>query len=495
MTVVLRWDGCPWSVAPVGEALRHRLGGRQVCWNGNGEQRACDVGFFVREGLRYVTFRVLDRITRLIAWVACASGPPKPPGSSNGDVRVVFVIPVLPDLSHTFIYREILAALREEPSARVVCLAAGQDMPVHPEAKELAEHTITVPRRGILRHYASILGWLVRHPRRAGAVFALYRHYRRGSVGDLLGKGPLRDPDHPGRGFALASVLRKLRAEHVHVYGSTYACNVTMEAACLLDVPFSISSYVDFDFYYDHKMLAEKYRLARFFRVCTRFCRTRIAEILALDDLSRVPVVLYGLDVTTWHARTADPQPGLLVSAARLVRKKGLHLVPPALALLVERHIPFSWSVAGDGPELVGLRKLVADLSLEEHVEFLGAVSNDTVRSLLGRADLALLPCIVAQDGERDGIPIFLTEAMALGVPVLTTPVSGIPELVRDGDTGFLVQSNNIEQLATRLEQVLGGRALMRDVALRGREELVTTHDIEQSARAVLAEIRRGPIA
>ena len=128
---------------------------------------------------------------------------------------------------------------------------------------------------------------------------------------------------------------------------------------------------------------------------------------------------------------------------------------------------------------------------MEEHVEFLGPVSNDAVRDLLGRADLALLPCIVAEDGERDGIPIFLTEAMALGVPVLTTPVSGIPELVRDGDTGFLVTSADVGLLATRLEQVLSDRGEMHSVAARGRQELVTTHDIGNSANAVLTEISK----
>ena len=404
---------------------------------------------------------------------------------------MAFVIPVLPDLSHTFIYREILAALRQRPNSKVVCLADGEGTPVHPEARELAKHSVTVPRHGILRHYGQILWWLVTHPRRAGSVFGVYRHHGRGSIRNLLGKGPLREPDHPGRGFALASVLRRLSPSHIHVYGSTYAANVTMEAALLLDRPFSISSYVDFDFYYDFKMVAEKYRLARFFRVCTQFCQSRITEILRLDDVNRVPVVLYGLDVATWPARTGTAEPGLLVSAARLVRKKGLHLVPPALARLAERGVSFSWSVAGDGPELPHLKKLVQELGLEEHVEFLGPVSNDAVRDLLGRADLALLPCIVAEDGERDGIPIFLTEAMALGVPVLTTPVSGIPELVRDGDTGFLVTSADVGLLATRLEQVLSDRGEMHSVAARGRQELVTTHDIGNSANAVLTEISK----
>ena len=126
-------------------------------------------------------------------------------------VTAPFRIAVLPDLSHTFIYREILSALREQPTARVLCLDRGAAAPVHPEAAALAEHTTTVPPHGVLRRYASILRWMATAPRRTGRLFALYRRRDGGRVRDLLGKGPLREPRHPGRGFALADELTALR--------------------------------------------------------------------------------------------------------------------------------------------------------------------------------------------------------------------------------------------------------------------------------------------
>ena len=118
--------------------------------------------------------------------------------------------------------------------------------------------------------------------------------------------------------------------------------------------------------------------------------------------------------------------------------KKGLHDVPPAIARLRALGVQVEWRVAGDGSERSRLEQLVLEHGIADCVTFLGPITTDAVRAELQHADLALLPCVVADDGERDGIPIFLTEAMALGVPVLTTPVSGIPELIVDGDTGFL---------------------------------------------------------
>lgn len=490
-TIVLPWEGRPRSIAPIVPAWLHLLRGRRVEWAGSGERKTCDPWFFVRESARYLLFRAFDTTALLLGRLLSMQRAPTAVGGRSGDGPIVFVVAVLPDLSHTFIYREILAALRPQPAARVFCLARGHGAPVHPEAAALTEHTTTVPPHGVLRRYASILRWMLTAPRRTGRLFALYRRRSGGRTSDLLGKGPLREPRHPGRGFALADELAALRPRHIHVYGSTYAANVAMEAACLLDVPFSISSYVDFDFDYDFKMLREKFGLARFFRVCTRFCQGRMRDLLGLDDVARVPVILYGLELGAWPARTATPRRGALFSAARLVEKKGLHLVPPALALLAERGVEFSWRVAGDGPELPRLQAMVRELGLESRVEFLGPLGNDAVRTELERTELALLPCIVANDGERDGIPIFFTEAMALGVPVLSTPISGIPELVRDGDTGFLVEPGDVEKLAARLEAVLGNPELLRAVAARGRDEVTATHDVAHSAAELLSNIER----
>ena len=482
----LRWVGQPWSVAPVPAALRRAVAGRRPHWvDERGTRGRCHLGFLAREIPRYLLFRALDGITRLAFCLL-----PSPATTELGRPRTgpaAFVVSVLPDLSHTFIYREMLALLRSSPGSCAVSLSHGTGAPVHPEARALGQLALEVPRRGIVARYLSIWGWILRAPRRVGRLVALYRDRPGGSSGDLLGKGPLREAVHPGAGFALADALRSESIGHLHVYGSTYPANVAMEAACLLDLPFSISSYVDFDFDYDFKMLERKHQLARFFRVCTGFCRTRLTEILGLaagDD--SVPVLLYGLDLERWPRRT-DPEPGaVLLTAARLVAKKGLHLVPPALARLRERGVSAQWLVAGDGPELPRLKELVAELDLGDSVTFMGPVGNDVVRCELERADLALLPCVVAPDGERDGIPIFLTEAMAMGVPVMTTPVSGIPEVVRDGDTGFLAEPGSSDQLADRLATALADPGARQAIGDRGRREIHATHDVEQSAGALL---------
>lgn len=111
-------------------------------------------------------------------------------------------------------------------------------------------------------------------------------------------------------------------------------------------------------------------------------------------------------------------------------------------------------------------------------------------RELLG-ADLAVLPCVITADGERDGIPIFLVEAMALGVPVVTTPISGIPELVRDGETGYLAAAGDASALADALTRALDNPAAARAVGAAGRAEVHRALDIDILARQLADHIAR----
>lgn len=445
----------------------------------------------VREVLRHGWLRASTVALRGFAACVVPRRLPPPAAGRAGPGPVVLVIPVLPHQSLTFVYREVLAVLRHRPDWRVIALACDDGAPIHDEAAAVRTRAMFLRRDGITAAAWRALRWLLR--RRGRELFALYRSAPGGSTGDLLGKLPLRDPRHPGNAFLLADQLAALQPRHLHVWSSTYAANVAMGAAHLLGVPFSISSYVDFEFTYAHKLLAHKLARATFFRVVTAFCRVRL---LAMPEAAgivplRVPVILLGLDLANWRQRAIAPGTGTLLTAARLVPKKGLHVLPTALASLRSRGLACRWRVIGDGPEASNLRAACQRHGVSDLVDWLGAQNNAVVRRELLRADLAVLPCVVAADGERDGIPIFLCEAMALGVPVVTTPVSGIPELVRDGDTGYLARPDDPASLADALARALGDPAALRAVGERGRAEVHARLDVDALAGDLIAEIER----
>lgn len=484
------WQGHPHAPAPLGAIRAAQQQGPVTIVDDAGRPVALGAMRRLAESMRTIWQRLLQFDMAVFAAIMTSrKAPQSTPATAKSTGPVVVVLPVLPDMSHTFVYRELLAILKQRPDWQVVVLAHNEQAPRHREAEELLQRATFLPRDGVTRSHIRSKNWILQ--RRGRELMSLYRAQTDDESRRLLGKQMLRDPRHPGNAFALADMLRTVAPRHIHVYASTWPANVAMGAAHLLNVPFSISSYVDFEFPYSHKLLAEKVQRATFFRVVTQFCQKRLCELQPDAPMQRVPVVYLGIDLENWQDRNTPPGRGMIVSAARIVEKKGLHLMPPALALLQEKGIAFKWCVIGDGPELARIAQLCEQHGISERVELLGARDNSTVREALMHADVAVLPCIVAADGERDGIPIFFVEAMALGVPVVTTPISGIPELIRDNDTGFLHATSDVTALADKLLAVLGDPELARSVGERGRAEVQRTLDVNESATQLIAHIER----
>jgi len=492
------WPGRPHALAPL--AALHAGGTWDDGRGGTGRLSLFAWGYQLG---RHVVFRVLDVLARAaLAVLACTARARPPRSVPRGDGPAAFVLPVLPDLSHTFVYREVEAMLALAPDAIVVVLERGTTRVLHPEAARLLPRARFVPARGVFARTIGLLAWFATASRRVRALTALHRDEPGGAAGALLGKLPLREARHPGRAFELAALLAPLRPSQIHVYGSTWSANAALGAAVLLDVPLSISSYVDFEFDYAHKLLATKFEHARFFRVCTRDCRARLARILAREDLAtddvRVPILHWGIDAARLRARPVAPPPRLardrlrLISACRAVRKKGLHLMPPLLAALAKAGIDAHWTLAGDGPELARVKSLAREHGVESRCTFAGPLPNDVLLELIDSCDIALLPCIETADGERDGIPVFLIEAMALGRCVVSTPVSGIPELIEDRTSGWLAPAEP-EALVACIASILADPDIARAIAARGRECALATQDCAASAKSLLTRLRAMP--
>lgn len=489
---LIPWPGGPQALAPLAKL---RPGGEYR--DGRGERARLSLARFLVELLRHLVFFVLDLTLRAtLSLLGLGARPRDLPRSPSGSGPLALVLPILPDLSHTFVYREVETLRALAPDALIVVLERGSPRVVHREAAALLEHAQFVPPRGVLARTALILTTALRTPRRLRALWALSRDRDGGPAAALLGKLPLREPRHPGRAFELAALLRRHRPSQIHVYGSTWSANAALGAAQLLAIPFSISSYVDFEFDYAHQQLATKYAQARFFRVCTRDCRARLARRLGVPAIAteqrRVPILHWGIDAARLRARQASPPPALrrdrlgLFSACRVVRKKGLHLLPPLLAELARRGVDARWTLVGDGEELTRLQQLAVEHGVVERCEFVGPLPNEVLLDRLAATDVAILPCIETADGERDGIPVFLIEAMALGRCALSTRVSGIPEFIQDGVNGWLADATP-NALADAICRVLADPVTARAIAARGRETALATQDAAASAQALLA--------
>jgi glycosyltransferase involved in cell wall biosynthesis len=168
------------------------------------------------------------------------------------------------------------------------------------------------------------------------------------------------------------------------------------------------------------------------------------------------------------------------------VAKKGFDVMIDALGLLKARGVAFTAAIAGDGEERESLAERIRAAGLADSIELTGPLDSDQVRAEMNRASVFCLPCTIGDDGNRDALPTVLLEAMAGGLPIVSTPVTGIPEILDEGRAGLLVPERDVEATAHALAELLDGPEHRATFARRGRERARALFDREKQA-AILA--------
>lgn len=205
----------------------------------------------------------------------------------------------------------------------------------------------------------------------------------------------------------------------------------------------------------------------------------------ALEVTRPIDVVYATVDIDQFSP-TAAERPYRLLTVARLVEKKGYEYGLRAVAGLVDEFPDLEYHIVGKGPLEQELRELIDDLSLDEHVTMLGHVTDDRLERELDEAAVFLLPCVVAEDGDRDVIPVSLKEAMAMETACISTTVAGVPELIADGENGVLVPQRDSEALERSIRRLLESPETRWELAEAGRRTVENTFTIETAVDALL---------
>ena len=221
----------------------------------------------------------------------------------------------------------------------------------------------------------------------------------------------------------------------------------------------------------------------------SEFHRAYIAALCSSIQPDDVEIVHYGLETDGFQpsaspARNEIPH---ILSVGSLTEKKGHEYLIDACVLLAEKGYDFQCSIIGVGPLQESLQARVNRYKLQDKVHLLGGKKQDEVLDLYRQSDIFALACVVAQGGDRDGMPNVLIEAMAMQLPVVTTPVTGIPELVRDGENGLLVPERDGAALAQALERLMQDEPLRRELGRRGRETVLNGFEVRQTAAKLAA--------
>jgi glycosyltransferase involved in cell wall biosynthesis len=432
------------------------------------------------------------------------------PTSGYRHAEIGYVLMGFPRLSETFITHEIYLLERLGMKLRLFAIKHGDMDQVHDVVGQIRAPLTYLPSVSSLSG-TNIFAWLwhnfpvyAQHHRKLfnarplayiktlGVVLAMAVKYRKAWT------APLRKvfiKEFLQAGHIAMQVIESPGIRHLHGHFCHGATTITWLVSRLTGIPFSFTAHAKDIYQVDQNpgdLLARKLNASRFVTTCTGANATHLAQQFPSCD--HVHTVYHGLDTSYFAppllAQRANMLPRIL-AVGRFVEKKGFADLIDACAILKTAGVGFRALLIGEnGDQLETIRNKIREFALEDVISLQGPVTHDELRCVYHESAIFALPCLVAADGDRDGIPNVLAEAMATGLAVVTTAVSGIPELVRDNIDGLMVPERNPQALAAALRQLLQDEALRLSLGTAARHRVCEIFDSHKTTVQLKALFR-----
>ncbi len=387
-------------------------------------------------------------------------------------IRIAYINEAFPKLSETFVTQE-MSALRElGTDVCSISLTHPPSAPRHTVAEQWARRTwYAAEHPG--RNACLLTGAALRNPVR---YMRWLHHARRHGGKQALFFSP-----------AIASRVISQRVGHLHAHFAFDAALAAYHVSAITGIPFSLTVHAADLFVYD-STLARVAGSAAFIVTVSRFNREYICRNIPLGN-TPVYVVHCGVDVEKFRpVKRRDATAPTILCVARFIPKKGIAVLIRACAALKMLGVPFHCKLIGNGPDYPGILRLAAEMHLTDCLEFAGECSHERVLAEIRAAHIFTLPCVMDSTGDRDGIPVSLMEAMATELPVVSTRISGIPELIDDGSSGVLVPPGSVEALTVALRRLIEQPEVRAHLGTGARRKVVSEFNSNKSA-SQLAEL------
>jgi colanic acid/amylovoran biosynthesis glycosyltransferase len=388
-------------------------------------------------------------------------------------VKILYLTQRLPfGHGETFVVPEIEALLARGHEVLIVPRLS-RDQVLHDDAVPLVARTRMLPSpRGVVR---AVTRTLIRRPRLTLRTFWRLRRTR-------PRPRTYSNTIATAQGIWVADLARAWGADHIHAHWAHLTATMAMAASAFSGIPWSFTGHR-----YDvvlNNLLADKLRSARFGRFIARRMLEHARPLVEPEAMARATVLYMGLSLPP---RPSGEPPErvtpMVVCPARMVPVKGHSYLLEAAALLGRRGIRFELVLAGDGPERPDIARRIGELGLGDRVRMAGITPHAELlrRYRDGEVDCVVLPSLDLGAGLHEGISVALIEAMAHGVPVVSTSTGGQPELLGDG-SGIMVPPADADALADALERLLTSRALRLELGQRGRRRIERDFDVGRVA-------------
>jgi colanic acid/amylovoran biosynthesis glycosyltransferase len=430
----------------------------------------------------------------------------------SGRFRVAYVLGTFPALTETFVLRE-LSGLRHRGIDVMVCAIRRPAVQQLARLASLGNDLVCTYARpdSLARHAWANVATLVHRPSR---YYAGFRMFLREAM-QLPPREALQLLYHFFAGIGFGHELQRAGVTHLHCHFNS-STNMGLAAHLVRGVEFSFTAHASADLFMRPALLAEKVARAQFVVPVCEYSKNFLDSITSFHHSDKLHRIYNGVEHTAFAGSPVDvsstsstttPAERLgrrVVSVGSLVEAKGHATLIQVCSMLRSLGRDLCCRIIGEGPERATLERLIRRYKLQDCVELVGALPLDRVYAELRQADVFVLLSEIGRCGYRDGFPTAILEAMAAGLPVLSTSLSGIPEMVLDGVTGILVRERDVQAASEALDRLLQSDELRQSMGRRGqartRELFDADHSVDELAtlltgRAELATLKIPPVA
>lgn len=379
-------------------------------------------------------------------------------------MNVLYIVSLFPCWSETFIVREMHSLKKKGVDLSIFSLKKAGEEIVQSDTEDLSLNTIYPQSIIILSFYALIQ--FIKKPLTNTRmliciVLALYNK-------------PQSMFKSIATWWITLSVIRKikqLKIDHIHAHWATYPSTSALIIHKNTNIPFSFTSHAHDIFLEDH-MLYQKVKDSAFSVTISNYNKNRLSKQLKLDLSNKMNIVHCAIDVNDHVFKPTDRDARTILAVGRLDHIKGFSVLIDACKKYKDSGGKFDCIIIGNGPLKDQLQNQIDNNNLSNYVKLVGVMPQEKIKEYLSRATLFVLPSVVTDKGDMDGIPVALMEAMAVGVPVISTTVSGIPELIHNESNGLVVSPNDSSALADAIDKLINDTNLINKYTLAARRSI-----------------------
>ncbi len=386
---------------------------------------------------------------------------------------ILYVLTRFPVVTETFILNELREMRRQGIRYHLFAFRLDREMAARPPYNEISATELPRP-------------WAPEVIRANGCIWAdswplVYR---------LLCSRACRKLHHFFQAVYLADWVKRHDISHIHAHYAYQSTSAARVAACLAGIGYSFTAHAN-DIYKSDWKIREKIADAAFCVTCTGYNARYLREHYAQSCPDKIFKIYHGIDFKQFspgsdRARRTGRSIRIL-SVGRLREKKGFPFLIEACSLLIDQGLSVKATIVGEGRDRRDLEAMIVKKGLEDVVTLTGAIPHSEVARLLEDADIFVLPCIIASDRSRDGIPNVILEAMAMRLPVISTTVSAIPEAVEHGKTGILVPPGDAPALAGAISRLANSPDECIKMGDAGRKKVMEKFDLGSNTRSLIS--------